>query len=174
MPAVRRAAITGAPGAGKSTLLDELARQGQATVPEVARAILRSDGGMALREADPLGFAEAMLEAQLRAWEAVPATGVLIYDRGFPDIVGFLRIEGQPVPEAVDRASRLHRFEGPVFRAPPWQAIYRPDEERIQDWQQALASDEAVTGAWRDYGYDLLDLPLVGLAERAKFVRERL
>lgn len=122
MPAARRAAITGAPGAGKSTLLGELARRGQITVPEVARRILKNAGGMVLREEDSLGFAEAMLEAQIRAWEVPHSSGPIIYDRGFPDIVGFLRAEELPVPMAIDRACHDFRFDGPVFRAPPWRA----------------------------------------------------
>ena len=174
MPAVRRAAITGAPGAGKSTLLEELARHGHAIRPEVARQILRAEGGMALRDADPLGFAEAMLDAQLLAWDVPEVSGTVIYDRGLPDIVGFLRVEGLVVPAGIDCACRVYRFGGPVFRAPPWRAIYRGDEERIQDWQEAVASDQAVTSAWRDYGYELVDLPLVSPAGRAAFVHERL
>lgn len=174
MPAVRRAAITGAPGAGKSTLLVELARQGEAVVPEVARAILQTESGMALRDTDPRGFADAMLEAQLLAWDVRDEPGKLIYDRGFPDIVGFLLVEGLAIPSEIDRACRVCRFDGPIFRAPPWRAIYHSDRERIQDWQQAVASDEAVTSAWYDYGYELVDLPLIATAERATFVRERL
>ncbi|RXZ64702.1 AAA family ATPase [Pelagerythrobacter rhizovicinus] len=170
-----RAAITGGPGTGKSTLLDALARRGVATEPEVARAILREAGGMALRADDPAGFARAMFDAELAAWRAAEGrSGPTVFDRGFPDIVGFLRLEGLTVPEDIDRACRELRYDGPVFRAPPWQAIYRPDEERIQDWEAALASDAAVMAAWRDYGYEPVDLPLVSAAERVDFVLERL
>lgn len=94
------------------------------------------------------------------------------FDRGFPDIVGFLRLEGLPVPDDIDRACRELRYDGPVFRAPPWQAIYRPDDERIQDWDAALESDAAVTAAWRDYGYEPVDLPLASVEERADLVVE--
>lgn len=170
-----RAAITGGPGTGKSTLLDALARRGIATEPEVARVILREAGGMALREDDPSGFARAMFDAELAAWRAAEGrSGPIVFDRGFPDIVGFLRLEGLPVPEDIDRACRELRYDGPVFRAPPWQAIYRPDEERIQDWDAAMASDAAVTAAWCDYGYEPVDLPLAGLEDRVDFVLERL
>ncbi|MEH6722957.1 MAG: AAA family ATPase [Qipengyuania sp.] len=171
---VQRAAITGAPGAGKSTLLAELSRRGVTTVEEVARTILRSAGGMALREEDPLAFADAMLSAQLAAWDETQAEGPIVFDRGFPDIAGFLRVEGLPVSAAIARACDEYRFEGPIFRAPPWRAIYTPDDERIQDWQEAVASDRAVSGAWRDYGYALIDLPLAPAKERAAFILSRL
>ena len=90
------------------------------------------------------------------------------------DIAGFLRVEGLPVSDEITRACDEYRFEGPIFRAPPWRAIYTPDDERIQDWEEAIASDRAVCAAWRDHGYALIDLPMVSAEERASFVLARL
>ena len=148
LPAPRHAVLTGAPGAGKTTLLAAAAYAGFAVSHEVARALLKEPGGMALRETDPLGFADAMLEAHLRelsgfADHAEP----IIFDRGLPDVVGFLEVSGLPVSRTIDRACRDFRYSGPILRAPAWAAIYQQDAERIQDWQAAVASDEAVTTA---------------------------
>ena len=78
------------------------------------------------------------------------------------------------MPKAVDRACRTLRYPGPVLRAPAWAAIYVQDAERIQDWEQAVASDEAVTAAWKHYGYEVADLPLAGVEERLDFLRKML
>ena len=171
----RHAVLTGAPGAGKTTLLDAAAAAGLATSPEVARVLLQQPGGMALREADPLGFAEAMLEAHVREFERHESqSGPVLFDRGFPDVVGFLDVSGLPIPKSIDAACRRLRYHGPILRAPAWAAIYRQDHERIQTWQQAAASDEAVTAAWRHYGYTVIDLPLAGVEERLEFLTARL
>ena len=170
-----RAVLTGAPGAGKTTLLDAAAAAGWRTSPEVAREILRAEGGMALRENDPLAFAEAMLEAHRREYERHAAhPGPVLFDRGLPDVVGFLDVSGLPVAPEIDRACRTLRYTGPVFRAPAWSAIYTQDPERIQDWAGAVASDEAVTSAWKRYGYDPLDLPLAGVEERLALIAQSL
>lgn len=175
MPGPIRAVVTGGPGAGKSTLLAELAQRGISVEEEAARAILQAPDGMALRERDPKGFAEAMFARELVSFKrAGERDGATVFDRGFPDTVGFLRLEGLPVPEMMDRICRDTRYSGPIFRAPPWREIYCPDEERIQDWDQARASDAAVCAAWRDYGYELIDLPFAEVAERADFVIELL
>jgi len=167
--------LTGAPGAGKTTLLDAAEAAGIRTSPEVARRILQQQGGMELRAADPLGFAEAMAEAHAREFERHAAhPGPVLFDRGFPDVVGFLDVSGLPVPAAVDRACRELRYAGPILRAPAWAAIYVQDAQRIQDWEQAVASDEAVTAAWRRYGYDVTDLPLTGVDQRLAFLRRSL
>ena len=172
---MRRAVVTGAPGSGKSTLLAEVARHGIATGQEVARAILQSPGGMELRADRPTDFAMAMLEAQKVTWDrGGPEDGPILFDRGFADIVGFLRLEGLRVPDEIDAACREFRYEGPVFHAPPWGAIYRQDDERIQSWEEAVESDAAVIGAWRDYGYNPIELPFADPAERARYVIERL
>ena len=126
---------------------------------------------MALRRADPLAFAEAMIEAHAREYERhANAPGPVVFDRGFPDVVGFLDVSGLPVPKAVERACRTLRYSGPILRAPAWAEIYVQDAERIQDWDQAVASDEAVTAAWLRYGYDVIALPLVPVAKRLEFV----
>ncbi|MCP9221839.1 AAA family ATPase [Erythrobacter sp. LQ02-29] len=169
MPEPVRVVITGAPGAGKSALLTELAGRGYATVPEAARVILQQPAGMALREKEPQGFAHAMLEADL-ASHAAAKYSPTIFDRGFADIVGFLRLEGCQVGDEIIRAARNSRYSGPIFRAPPWRDIYTRDDQRIQSWDEAVASDAAVCAAWREYGYELVDLPLTDIAGRADFL----
>lgn len=170
----RHAVMTGAPGAGKTTLLEAAAAAGYATSPEVARRILQQPGGMDLRARDPLGFAEAMTAAHAREFEAAQRRGGLVlFDRGLPDVVGFLDVSGLPVPAGIDRTVRALRYAGPILRAPAWAEIYTQDPERIQDWDQAVASDEAVTAAWRRYGYDVTNLPFVPVDRRLAFLRDR-
>lgn len=171
---MRRAVITGAPGAGKSVLIEALTARGVATHREVAREILQRAGGMAMRQDDPLGFANAMFEAQLGLYESAAGNEPVVFDRGFADIAGFLDISGLAVPEDIDRACRTLRFEGPVFHAPAWREIYVGDSERIQDWDEAVESDRAVMSAWRRYGYTPVELPFVAAEERAAFVMDRL
>lgn len=169
--APRHAVLTGAPGAGKTTLLEAAAAAGLQTSPEVARELLRQPGGMELRERDPLGFAEAMLDAHLREFERF-AEGPfpVLFDRGFPDVVGFYDLTGRPIPARLDQICRTLRYHGPILRAAPWAEIYRQDAERIQTWDEAVESDRAIIAAWRRYGYEVIDLPLGGVEERLAVV----
>lgn len=174
-PPNRFAVVTGAPGAGKTVLLERAHAEGLATSPEVARALLRQPGGMALREEDPLGFADAMADAHRREFDRFDGHDApVLFDRGLPDVVGFLDVSGLPVSRAIKHACRTVRYGGPVFRAPAWAEIYRQDSERIQDWAGAVASDQAVSAAWQRYGYDLVDLPLASVGDRLAFVKARL
>jgi predicted ATPase len=99
-----------------------------------------------------------MLNGEVRAFHAAAsAPGPVVFDRGLPDSVGFFALGGMEVPADVEAACRTLRYEGPIFRAPPWRQIYSADEQRIQSWEEAIASDEAVCAAWRRYGNDLVD-----------------
>lgn len=172
LSSARHAVLTGAPGAGKTTLLEAAAASGLRTSPEVARNLLRQPGGMELRERDPLGFAEAMARAHVEEFEkSRDSARVTVFDRGLPDVVGFLEVSGLAVSPGIDTLCRTLRYAGPILRTPAWADIYRQDSERIQNWAQAVESDAAVAAAWRHYGYEVIDLPLAPVAERLAFLR---
>ena len=176
-PTHRLHVVTGGPGSGKSTLIAALAAAGVATSAEVGRQVIREQvaaGGDALPWADEMAFAEAMWPREVAAHAAALATGqTVVLDRGAPDVVGFLRVSNLPVPTAIDAAARATRYNPRVFLAPFWPAIYGEDEERRQTSEVAAATEAVMRATYADYGYALVDLPLVSVAERVAFVMER-
>jgi len=147
-------------------------------MPEAGRAIIRDQvaiGGTALPWADRGAFAELMLGWELRSWhEAHNRKGPVIFDRGVPDVSGYLHLCGLPVPAHVARAADLFRYQRRVFIAPPWREIFGQDAERKQDFSEAQATYEAMVTVYADLGYELVSLPLVPVAERVRFVRARM
>jgi predicted ATPase len=170
--------VTGGPGSGKSSLITALAEQGIATMPEAGRAIIQDQvaiGGDALPWADRAGFAGQMLDWELRSHgEARVLPGPVLLDRGIPDVIGYLRLCGLPVPEHAERAAVAFRYNRTVFIAPHWPAIYAPDAERKQDEAEAAATQAMMARVYAELGYDLVPLPLASVAERVRFVTERL
>lgn len=167
--------ITGGPGSGKSSLIDALAARGNATMPEAGRAIIRDQvaiGGDALPWGDRERFAAQMLDWELRSHREALA-GPVVLDRGIPDVIGYLRLCGLPVPVEAERAAASFRYNRTVFIAPHWPAIYAQDAERKQDEAEALATHDMMAHVYAELGYDLVPLPLLDVAERARFVMER-
>lgn len=166
--------LTGGPGAGKTTLLDALALAGHSVAPEAGRAIIRDQlaiDGPALPWRDRALFAELMLNFDLRSHgDAQTSAGPVLFDRGVPDSIGYLRLCGLPVPEHFCRAADAFRYAPIVFTAPPWREIYAQDAERKQDFAEAERTYDAVTAAYRDRGYELVELPRADVATRAAFV----
>lgn len=172
MPTVRRIVVTGGPGSGKSTLLDGLGAAGHHRSEEAGRGIIRDQlavGGAALPWADPALFAELMLCWELRNYRAATG-GTVFFDRGLPDIAGYLRVEGLPVPAHVHAAARDFRYARQVFIAPPWPEIYRTDAERKQSPELARRTFEAMAETYAEYGYELVELPKAPVHERTRFV----
>lgn len=170
--------VTGGPGAGKTTLLAALAAAGHAVAPEAGRAVIRDQvtiDGPGLPWRDRALFAELMLGFDMRTHAQFGETGrPVFFDRGIPDIAGYLRLCGLPVPDHLDRAARSRRYRRLVFAAPPWREIYAQDAERRQDFTEAQRTFVAVTSAYRDYGYELVELPRSDVAARVAFLLERI
>ncbi|WP_433351160.1 AAA family ATPase [Microtetraspora malaysiensis] len=170
--------ITGGPGSGKTTLIDRLEHAGFARSQEAGRAIIQDQtaiGGRALPWRDPELFAELMLSWELRSYQiARGRPGPVFFDRGVPDIVGYLRLEGRAVPDHVDAAARGFRYHPRVFIAPPWPEIYRRDGERRQSLDEAERTHASMVAAYTEYGYELVTLPRRSVEERVRFVRSEI
>jgi predicted ATPase len=166
--------ITGGPGSGKSTLIEALIARGLDTMPEAGRAIIQDQvaiGGTALPWSDRAAFAELMLGWEMRSHRAAQVIGkTVVFDRGVPDVMGYLRLCELPVPPHVARAAELFRYNARVFIAPLWPEIFTQDTERKQSLAEAEATYHAVAGAYSGLGYELVPLPLAPVAERADFV----
>lgn len=168
--------ITGGPGSGKTSLINALNRRGYRSMPEAGRAIIQDQikiGGTSLPWANRLMFAELMLGWELRSWyEAMVLDGPVLMDRGIPDVIGYLTLCGLPVPDHAETAASLYSYNKRVFLAPYWDTIFAQDAERKQDRQEAEATGFAMAEVYMWLGYELIELPLTGLEERADFMVE--
>ncbi|WP_129790725.1 AAA family ATPase [Sphingosinicella sp. CPCC 101087] len=170
--------ITGGPGSGKSSLIEALRRRGHHCTDEAGRAIIRdqvASGGTLLPWMDPAGFAQAMLQHDLAAYRsAAQRSGPVFFDRGIPDVAGYLRLTGLEVPAAVEEASRACRYNRRVFVAPFWPEIYARDSERRQSADEAERTCAVMVETYGALGYDLEILPRAPVEERADLVLSRL
>lgn len=170
--------VTGGPGSGKTTLIDAFSAKGLRAMPEAGRAVIKDQtatGGSALPWGDRAAFAEAMLGRDLQSFQdASNAEGTVLFDRGLPDLVGYLTLCGLPVPAHFREAVRSFRYNRTVFIAPPWPEIFRQDEERKQSVEEARQTFDAMVRAYTEFGYELTHLPLAPTPDRASFILERI
>lgn len=168
--------VTGGPGAGKTTLIGALAHAGFTVAPEAGRRVIldqQAAGGTALPWIDQHAFAQAMLAHDLESYMRLRATaGPVFCDRGIPDVIGYLRLEGLAVPEATWRTAREHPYQPRVFICPPWRAIYSTDSERRQTLEIAERTYEAMVAVYTELGYTLVEVPRAPVDTRVRFVKE--
>ena len=166
--------VTGGPGSGKSALIEALQRSGFARSVEAGRGIIQDQvaiAGRALPWVDPALFAEMMLEWEMRSYHvAEQSAGLVFFDRGVPDVLGYLRLLSLPIPDYMQNAAQTFRYNRRVFIAPPWREIFRQDRERRQDFDEAVRTYDALVATYTALGYDLVEIPRVPVDQRMRFV----
>ena len=129
-------------------------------------------GGDGLPWIDRERFAELMFEWELRSYrEAERQDGPVIFDRGLPDTIGYLRLEGLEVPAWMEEEAWRLRYNSRVFIAPPWKEILRQGRGTQAELGRRRAD-------LRDYGRDLYgawlrarwNCPALPSQQRADFV----
>jgi len=180
MPLVppRRVVVTGGPGSGKTSLIDALQARGFGRSLEAGRAVIQNEvrsGGSALPWGDRQAYVERMLEWELASYEASRGVaGPVFFDRGLPDILGYLKLCRLAVPAEIDAAARRFRYDPLVFIAPPWSEIFTQDAERRQTLDEAGQTYAVMSEVYPALGYRLVELPCSDVEARADFVLERL
>ena len=168
--------VTGGPGSGKTAIIEALRLRGYTCPPEAGRGVIQDQvriEGRALPWNDPLLFAELMLSWDMRSYHAAgTSTGPVFFDRGIPDVLGYLRLVGIAPPQHVHNAALAFRYSPKVFVTPPWSDIYRQDRERKQDFEEAVRTYESLVATYADLKYELVEIPRLSIEKRVTFVLE--
>lgn len=172
---MRRVVITGGPATGKTSLIQALNKIGNQTFPEVARQIIKEQLEIKSKLVpwdDVSGFSKLVLEEQLNHFNS--ATNKLnFYDRGIPDLIGYLNHGNQPIFDKLNDYSTSHQYNT-VFILPPWEEIYETDNERRESFEDAVLIYEALKSAYSNAGYDFIIVPKLKMEERLKFILDKL
>lgn len=171
-----RIILTGGPGAGKTTALAELARRGHLIRPEAGRDIIREEvrnGGDALPWKDATAYAARMLDVSKQDYQTGDSPFPVFFDRGIPDVVGYLRLIGQETAQAAELREN-YPYHPTVFLFPPWEAIYENDTERTQDFAEAVRTCDIISDLYRKWGYSCMKIPEVPVTERVDLLLELL
>lgn len=170
--------ITGGPGSGKTTLLEELKNRGFLAVDEVARQIIKeqqSIGGDAIHGKNQVKFLELMLSRSIDTFLQVNEKDKpVFFDRGIPELVGYCHLIRYEVPQYLYNAVKSYHYNNNVFIAPPWKEIYSHDTERKQSWEEALETYHRIENAYKELGYQLIEIPKASVNERVAFILEHL
>ena len=127
-------------------------------------------GGNVLPWTDPEAFAQRKFEYEMRSWYVPDGNQPCFFDRGLPDIAGYLNLMALPVPEQLNNAITTFRYATMVFIAPPWKAIFVQDDERKQSFDEAVRTYHVMVDVYQQLGYVLVELPCMSIDERVSFV----
>lgn len=166
--------FTGGPGSGKTSVIEALRARGYACVAEVGRQIIQEQvaiGGDALHTADAVKYRELMLSRSIYTYNQVQEREApVFFDRGIPELVGYGDLIGAETPAYIRKAADLFRYNKRVFIMPPWAEIYAQDDERKQDFAEAVATYRFAADIYPKLGYELVEVPKLSVSGRVDFV----
>jgi predicted ATPase len=173
---MRRYIITGAPGAGKTSVLHALRRLGFATVAEATTDVIADEQALGHDEPwhDPL-FLIKILELQRDRQLSCAAGGARaqIFDRSPVCTLALARHLGRPVPPPlaaeIERITAERIYEPEVFFVRPIGFIEATAARRIS-YAESLVFEAAHERAYREHGFEIMDVPPAGIEERAALV----
>ncbi len=96
----------------------------------------------------------------MRSYREAPGPkGPVLFDRGIPDVMGYLLLCQLSVPAHIEKAAQDFRYNQQVFLAPPWAEIYTKDNERKQSEAEATATYDRMVTVYSKLGYQINLLP---------------
>lgn len=166
--------VTGCSGGGKSSIIDALRARGFPCVDEAGRTIVKEQlriGGDGTPWQDRLKFRDLLLSRYLQLFQQVSERSLpVFFDRGIPEGIAASRMMKVPIPEHHRAAAANYRYARKVFVAPPWPEIFTLDAERRHSFEDGLAEYPFTLEAYRECGYELVEIPKAPLAERVEFI----
>ncbi|MCA0931687.1 ATP-binding protein [Lutimonas saemankumensis] len=170
--------ITGGPGTGKSSVIDRLATLKFTCMPEISRTVTRAaqkEGIEQLFLNEPLLFSQKLLEGRIRQYREAEQSGSekVFFDRGIPDIHGYMDYSGTAYPGVFKSRSREFRYNF-VFMMPPWREIYQTDNERYETFEQSLLIYDHLRACYSDMDYKVIVVPEGNIDQRVDFILNEL
>ena len=170
--------ITGGPGTGKSSIINELKLRDHTCFDEISRQVTqeaRQNGIEQLFLSDPLLFSELLFKGRLNQFiEAKKGDDSHVFlDRGLPDVLAYLHYKKTNYPNYFKDTCKAHVYDH-IFVLSPWQDIYKSDSERYENYEEAIAIHDYLLSTYRNFGYELIDVPFGSIKTRTDFILEAL
>ena len=167
--------ITGGPSSGKTTLLDTLSNGGHTTVPEVARTLIDREiqNGFTIEEIrnDEAAFQKKVLELKLELERNLDAKSLVFFDRGIPDTEAYLLLHNFEITPTLTEAMQKCNYKK-VFLLDP--VIFETDYARTETEEQRIKLQKLLEESYSKLGFEVVKVPVMPVAERAKFILENL
>ena len=166
--------ITGGPGTGKSTVIEKLTQLQFTCMPEISRTITKEAQALGIEQLflkDPLLFSKLLLEGRIDQYQRADhqLEPVVFFDRGIPDVYGYLDYLNMDYPDIFIDQSIRHRYNR-IFMMPPWKEIYKTDNERYETYEQSMIIYEHLILAYKKIAYPVIVVPEGDIDTRVEFI----
>ena len=170
--------ISGGPGFGKTSVIQALENRNYKSIPEISRQIIQEQmeiGGDILPWKNLSAFSNAVFEQRVNQHaEALDENAYYFYDRGIVDVMAYLFKDKQAVPTYFFEAVKSKHYNQLVFLTPPWEEIYQTDNERKENFHEAIEIHNAIEKTYQRMGYITDNIPLLSVDERVNYILSKI
>ena len=143
---------------------------------EVSREITlqaRKDGIDQLFLTDPFLFSEKLLEGRTQQFKnaAKEKESIVFLDRGLPDVLAYMDYTDEKYPKHFIETCNIYKYDA-IFVVAPWKDIFVSDNERYENFEQAIEIHDHLIKTYKRFGYQLIDVPIGSVKKRADFILE--
>lgn len=143
---------------------------------EISREITlqaQREGTAQLFLENPILFSKKLLESRINQFLFPEKCKIstLFYDRSIVDVVAYLEYANIDFSKIFIESCCFYRYDR-VFILPPWKEIYHSDNERYENFEQAVRIYEQLKNTYTNFGYKMLEVPLSHIEKRVEFVLE--
>lgn len=172
--ATRWCVLTGAPCSGKTTVIDALKHLGFTVVPEMARTYIENElkKGKTIEtiRRNALAFQRHILYTKVYIENSLSPQDLIFLDRGIPDSIAYFRLSNLPAEEPLYFSEKSRYDAVFLFERLP----LSPDPVRSEDDATTIRIQELIRNAYGNLGYTLAKVPVMPVAERVRFILDRL
>ncbi len=103
---------------------------------------------------DPYSFNQELLKGRVAQFKDAVGRdrSILFYDRGIPDVLAYMNYFKQEYGDEFIKACMDYRYDE-VLLLPPWKDIYISDNERLENFQEALEINGHLEEVYKSFGY---------------------
>ena len=164
--------ITGAPSTGKSSVINELRKMNFVCHDEIAREIIKENQEnnhnvfpwINMREFSDMVYYRMKNSVELQSDD------LCFLDRSVVDLIGYMEFANEKAPINYSEFAQSSRYAKKVFIMPLWTSIYTNDKERKESIEEAKTIDYNLRKSYKNLGFELIDVPMLTIKERAKFI----
>lgn len=181
----KRIVITGGPGTGKTSIINELTNNNFYCFEEIIRTLTldaKKETDTSKQVSNPIAFVDDpmlfntnLLNGRVAQFKQANSINkdICFFDRGVPDVLAYMSFFNQEYGETFIKACTDNSYNH-VFLLPPWEAIYKSDNERFETFEESKKIHLYLEKTYKRFGYNIIEVPFDTIKERTNFILNKL